>query len=85
MATVKETLAAIDAKTNDIATDVASVRTDIGEVKTLVQKLKDGQTDPALEAQAQAVLDKLTGAEGDLKSTETDLSAVGKDEPAPTA
>ncbi len=80
MATVKETLDAIDKKTDELAADVASERADIVEVKALVQSLKDAlANNPALEAQAQAALDKLSGVESDLKSTEADLNAVGKD------
>lgn len=78
MATVAETLAAIDAKTDEIASDVAAEAADIVAVKALIESLKAAQTDPALEAQAQAALDKLTGVETNLKAVEADLNATGK-------
>lgn len=78
MATVQETLAAIDAKTDEIAADVAAEAADVVAVKALIESLKAGQTDPALAAQAQAALDKLTSVEANLKAVETDLNATGK-------
>lgn len=76
MATVKENLDAIMAKADDIAQDVAAEQEDIAAVKQIIQALKDGQTDPALEAQAQAAFDKLSGVEANLKAVETSLSTV---------
>ncbi len=67
MATVKETLAAINIKTDEMAADIV-------DVKAIVQKLKDGQTDPALEALAQEALDKLT-------PVAADLDGMGKSDP----
>lgn len=79
MANVKDILDQINAKTDSIGATVTAEAEDIGSIKALIQKLKDGQTDPALAIQAQEALDKLTAVEGNLNQVPSDLDATGKD------
>ncbi len=79
MANVKDILDQINAKTDKIAVDVTDAKEDLVAIKELIQTLKDGQTDPTLEAAAQEALDKLSGVETGLAEVAADLDATGKD------
>lgn len=92
MATVTEILNAIDQKTNTFATTISNVRSkidevvvDLGEIKTIIQQLKDSQNDQALADRAQTILDKFSNVDsslsdvaGKLDTVETDLENTGK-------